>query len=995
MKKILISIWFIFWAVFLYGQTLTPIPRGNANQIDAFRGINTGLVGTMLTPNDTTNSPATPYYGALTVLPSDAGKDTIPIWMSNGFKWIRFSGSNAFSINDTIYTRAPIAVDRTTLPGKQILYLLHLDGIVSPGYVVWTGFGLNFNVTPADYYLNYREFFSPFALVTLATAPVSNSRIDLFIVDTTANASALTGMAAPSPVAPQTNPSSQLPLTTVTINAGDTVPSGINLETIYNNHVAPPTEWLPTTNGSIAADFDNTANFYIPPKAAFISVYGDGSNITFTKGSGVDTVQTGEIIRGFIYFNVPFVNQLQFQWFNGSTAVSNSIAINSGYGINPNNTTQYQIFAIPLNAWNFTQPGQGIFNKLVITMAGADSSGAGGFYLDYLQLQTGLLNIDQTPPPAWLLAGNAGTNPANNFIGTTDANTLRFKVNNVHSGFMGIGANLDMAMGYNTLPLSSVTFHDNTAFGANSLSRTNALGFGNVGVGTYALNFNSSGSNNVANGVAGLFSNTTGYSNTGIGTNALYNNTTGHANTALGDSALRGNTTGHFNIGLGYKAAITNTTTSNTFSISDSTPHMFYAIDTITGTAPSIIGYDPVTHRWGHYANSGGGSGGGLANFYLKDSSFSSDRTADLNGHVLQFFDATNLSLTIDPNNGSVDMVTPLSKSINVSDAADLVQMRYDGSTKIALTANTATYTADTHNFIGGDFNFSGNNLSVSLADDGVANIGIGSTSGTTYTQDSSRIFFGYGNDGGANNSLLINQNGNTFTGYTGVGATPTALFQVTDPNTSWVYAEIDPANFHSFITSLDVGNVSNGIIATVSDSLNHNVRSYMQATADGANVPTVETNGTNNTIVLSTPGLVTSLGSILFQDSSLIAAVNGYVWTLFDKNTGKGKWLQANANGITAPYRPVSSATSAGVSDYTINATSGTFTVTLPSAAAGNIGKIYVVTNSGSGTVTVSTTGGQTFGNVLTTPTSLPLAQFTAITIQSTGSGWLRLTNL
>lgn len=391
MKKILISICLIFWTVFSYSQ-LTPVPRGNANQIDAYRGINTGLVGTMLTPNDTTNSPATPYYGALTVLPSDAGKDTIPIWMSNGVKWIRFSGGNATTINDTIYTRAPIAVDRVTLPGHQIIYLLHLDGIVSPGYVVWTGFGLDFNVTPAEFYINYRQFFSPFGLVTLATAPVSDSRVDLFFVDTTAQASALTGMASATPVTPQTNPSSQLPLTTVTVNAGDTVPSGIALETIYNQHIAPPTEWIPTISGSIATDFDNTANPYIGTKAIFVSTYANGSQIIFTKGSGTDTVKPGQIIRGFVSFNIPFTSQFQFQWFNGATAVSNSIAVNSGYGINPNNVNNYQIFAIPLNAWNFTPASNGIFNKLVITMGGADTSGAGGFYMDYLQLQTGLLN---------------------------------------------------------------------------------------------------------------------------------------------------------------------------------------------------------------------------------------------------------------------------------------------------------------------------------------------------------------------------------------------------------------------------------------------------------------------------------------------------------------------------------------------------------------------------------------------------------------------------
>ena len=37
----------------------------------------------------------------------------------------------------------------------------------------------------------------------------------------------------------------------------------------------------------------------------------------------------------------------------------------------------------------------------------------------------------------WSLTGNAGTNPASNFIGTTDAQPLVLKVNNQKSGYIG------------------------------------------------------------------------------------------------------------------------------------------------------------------------------------------------------------------------------------------------------------------------------------------------------------------------------------------------------------------------------------------------------------------------------------------------------------------------------------------------------------------------------------------------------------------------------
>jgi len=51
---------------------------------------------------------------------------------------------------------------------------------------------------------------------------------------------------------------------------------------------------------------------------------------------------------------------------------------------------------------------------------------------------------------------------------------------------------------------------------------------------------------------------------------------------------------------------------------------------------------------------------------------------------------------------------------------------------------------------------------------------------------------------------------------------------------------------------------------------------------------------------------------------------------------------------------------------DYTINCTSGTFTVTLPTAV-GFTGQEYVIKNSGAGAITVATTSSQTIDGVTT----------------------------
>lgn len=78
-------------------------------------------------------------------------------------------------------------------------------------------------------------------------------------------------------------------------------------------------------------------------------------------------------------------------------------------------------------------------------------------------------------------------------------------------------------------------------------------------------------------------------------------------------------------------------------------------------------------------------------------------------------------------------------------------------------------------------------------------------------------------------------------------------------------------------------------------------------------------------------------------------------------------------------------------LADHTVEVTSGTHTQTLPTAV-GVSGKLYYITNSGSGTVTVGTTSSQTFVNISGTPTTLTLTQFKWVQVQSNGANWLVL---
>lgn len=70
---------------------------------------------------------------------------------------------------------------------------------------------------------------------------------------------------------------------------------------------------------------------------------------------------------------------------------------------------------------------------------------------------------------------------------------------------------------------------------------------------------------------------------------------------------------------------------------------------------------------------------------------------------------------------------------------------------------------------------------------------------------------------------------------------------------------------------------------------------------------------------------------------------------------------------------------------DYTIECTSGTFTLILPTAVTRS-GKVYVLKNSGSGIITVATTSSQTIDG----QTSGLLSQYDSLTVQSNGSNWI-----
>jgi hypothetical protein len=202
----------------------------------------------------------------------------------------------------------------------------------------------------------------------------------------------------------------------------------------------------------------------------------------------------------------------------------------------------------------------------------------------------------ETDPNAWKISGNPGTTNGTDFIGTTDAQALDFRTNNIirarittkgqievlNSGFSvflgeGAGANDDLSWNNNTFVgyysgFYNTTGVDNSTYGYlsmyNALSSNDynvALGsrsmYGvggnysnsdyNIALGSYSLYSINGGDNNIAMGYRCMYSLTGGNNNLAIGDYALYSNVSIGANIAIGSHALYYLTGGANNTAVG------------------------------------------------------------------------------------------------------------------------------------------------------------------------------------------------------------------------------------------------------------------------------------------------------------------------------------------------------------------------------------------------------------------------------------------------------------
>jgi hypothetical protein len=405
------------------------------------------------------------------------------------------------------------------------------------------------------------------------------------------------------------------------------------------------------------------------------------------------------------------------------------------------------------------------------------------FFICFLYLPACFINAQY-----WRLTGNPGTASGTNFVGTTDAVPLTFKVGLQKAGFLSLGSggptsfgyqalNIDIgvnnsafgyqalwsnsngsnntAIGYQSLyynsPSSEVPMlgtNDNTGVGFKSLFN-NTTGPSNTAIGSQSLFQNIRGGSNTAIGYSALYSNQRGNYNTATGVSSLYRNTAGSANTANGYRALYANTSGSYNVAYGNRALQNNTTGSKNIAVGNNALFSNQAgVGMIAIGDSSLFTYNyssdkfPAEYnivaigKWALTDNSSGDYNTALGALSLVKNTTGGHNTAT--GTNSLFYNTTGSNNTA---NGGNSLYTNTTGSNNTASGANCLNSNVSGSNNIANGVNALS-----------------NNTT------GNSNVAVGANALFKSKSNSNNVAIG--------DSVLLNYNDNTFPDYMlGIGS--------------------------------------------------------------------------------------------------------------------------------------------------------------------------------------------------------------------------------
>ncbi len=859
---------------------------------------------------------------------------TIPVSLVNNFiDYIGGSGNSIFTMypngnlkasgydslrNDGFINRS-LGVDNlgnivvgTTIPPSNC-------GLISPGSLVWSGFGLKYYVTPSIYCINGITYQSRYDSVTLV-ADATNPTIFAIYVDTSRASDTLMGVPAPAPVDPKQNidPNTQVYLTSITVPALATVVP-IDTTIIFDKNV----EWVVTNTGT-TTNPANTTNVYRQPISLNVTTIRNGNIIYFTQGGSFDLTPYNAV-DGFIELKqtIPNAANLSVRWYNGTTALG--VAVNISFNKVLGSLARYQAWSIPLSAFQLTS---NIVTQLRITYTSNNNTTNSGFYLDFIYLNNipttvvtsaGVQSVGLTMPAAFTVTnspitttGNltvTGAGSANQYI-NGQGNLATFPIDTSFIKLYGSGVIPIWALGTDDT-IRSATFIAGTGITItkNPDSTITFAATGGGGVNIYNSDGLTTGTRtDTLNNFSLIFHDySTGFNfelDPQIGSRDILFNSGNGTSLEIGDDAggfslSSSQTSQHFQVVFDdptdyaqfntAKFGIGSATPAYYFEVNNGASQHYQWIDTSGGKSVFGINTDSVKIQ-----NLGGS---GIQQVWVRN-----------NGLL---FDSLASGGLLTANNGLT-----ANTSTNVQLGGTLL-----GNTTIATAANTLTISSSTTDV-----------TPLIITATGSMNYGL------SVTSDNATGISGSGGNTGVY--------GSSPTGWAFYGVSSNVVEEL--QLNSQTDNDVSPSMV--ILANASTGLGQNGFGTSIDFQLNYD-SAYFYA-------------GTSNQIIskwtsASTSNLVSELDIMGTSASAYSGPPSTYLLASFNGNRNTTMY------GLTLHYQSKSANYTLLPSDYAINFTSNADTATLPTAV-GITGTIYVIKTTGVASI-VATTSSQTIDGVTT----------------------------
>jgi hypothetical protein len=221
------------------------------------------------------------------------------------------------------------------------------NGVVSGGYILYSGTGLIYDVSSVDYQIGGVPYSAVATPITLAASDPTYDRYDVFYANSIGSIGVITGTASVNPVIPTVDATTQVYLGTVQVTAGSSTPVGITTTDVYLENAGPPAEW--TCSAGTSWTCADTVN----PFVGTYDIASTGSSstglLTLSTATAVDATAYN-VLSFALYSNSSFAStsDLWVSFYNGSNQVGTSLALQSGnYGWS-GAAGSYQLVVIPL-----------------------------------------------------------------------------------------------------------------------------------------------------------------------------------------------------------------------------------------------------------------------------------------------------------------------------------------------------------------------------------------------------------------------------------------------------------------------------------------------------------------------------------------------------------------------------------------------------------------------------------------------------------------------